>query len=159
MNLQFCHRVCAPHSADQANGAIQVRKRGSVRTVDVHCHALVPEVERLVAGRPEKDAEQVRQVELVGAASVGHNNHVMLPAAAPKLTSLEQRLSDMDAMGIDVQVVSPVSVQHYYWANVDLAREIVRVTNEKLAELCARQPDRLVALGNVALQHPDLSVQ
>jgi aminocarboxymuconate-semialdehyde decarboxylase len=159
MNLQFCHRVCAPHSADHGSGAIQVRKRGSARTVDVHCHALVPEVERLVAGRPEKDAEQVRQVEFLGAASVDHNNKVMLPAAAPKLTSLEQRLRDMDAMGVDVQVVSPVSVQHYYWADIDLAREIVRITNEKLAELCARQPDRLVALGNVALQHPELSLQ
>jgi aminocarboxymuconate-semialdehyde decarboxylase len=159
MNLQFCHRVCTPHSADPGGGPIHVRRRGAALTVDVHCHALVPEVERLVADRPEKAAEQARQVEFLGAASVDHNNKVMLPAAAPKLTSLEQRLRDMDAMGVDVQVVSPVSVQHYYWADIDLAREIVRVTNDKLAELCARHPDRLVALGNVALQHSELSVQ
>ena len=31
--------------------------------------------------------------------------------------------------------------------------------NEKLAELCAAQPDRFVAFATVALQHPDLAVQ
>jgi aminocarboxymuconate-semialdehyde decarboxylase len=162
--IMYLHRCGAPHSPDSRPehvgrpGAV-VRKRGRSLTVDVHCHALVPEVEILVKERPQKRAEPEIQRRVMGAASVDYNSATMLPAAFPKLTSVDERLRDMDAMGVDVQVVSPISVQHYYWADLDLAREIVRTTNERLAEQCAKHPGRLVALGNVALQHAELSIE
>ena len=161
----YLHR-CNTHagspvaSAERPGGAGHTVRRGyrSV-TVDLHCHAFVPEVEQLVRDRPEKQAEPALQQRVMGAASAEYNSKTMLPAAFPKLTNVELRLRDMDAMGVDIQVVSPTSVQHYYWADVDLAREIVRTTNEKIAQECARHPDRLVALGNIALQHPELSLE
>jgi aminocarboxymuconate-semialdehyde decarboxylase len=145
-------------------GALQgeartLRHAGRFLTVDLHCHAFVPEVEQLVKDKPEKQAEPALQRRAMGATSAEYNSKTMLPAAFPKLTSVELRLADMDAMGVDIQVVSPTSVQHYYWADVDLAREIVRTTNDKIAEVCARSPDRLIALGNIALQHPELSIE
>jgi aminocarboxymuconate-semialdehyde decarboxylase len=136
-----------------------VRRRNRSLTVDVHCHTLVPEVEALVKDRPEKRAESEAECRETGAASAEYNAKVMRPTVFPKLTSVEQRLRDMDEMGIDIQVVSPTSLQHYYWADLELARDIVSRTNEKIAEQCARYPDRLVALGNVSLQHPELSVE
>ena len=142
----------------QPGGAL-VRGKGRSLTVDLHCHAFVTEVEELVKARPEKQAEPDLQRRFMGTASAQYNSSTMLPNAFPKLTSVELRLRDMDAMGVDLQVLSPTSVQHYYWADVDLAREIVRTTNEKIAEVCAKHPDRLLALGNVALQHPELSLE
>jgi aminocarboxymuconate-semialdehyde decarboxylase len=157
MELQMCTRAHAPHEvAARAGGS---RGRSTALTVDVHCHAFVPEVEALVKDAPQKRAEPEMQRRSMGAASAEYNQRTMLPAAFPKLTTLELRLRDMDEMGVDIQVLSPVSVQHYYWADVDLAREIVSTTNEKLAEMCARHPDRLVALGNIALQHAELAVE
>ena len=138
---------------------MHVRVKGRSLTVDLHCHAFFMEVEQLVKDRPEKKAEPERQCRVMGAPSAEYNRTTMLPNAFPKLTSVALRLRDMDAMGVDVQVVSPTSVQHYYWADVDLAREIVRTTNEKMAELCARHPTRLVALGNIALQHAELALE
>ena len=41
----------------------------------------------------------------------------------------------------------------------DLARQLITVQNEKLAELCAAQPDRFVAFATVALQYPDLAAE
>lgn len=162
------HR-CASHTSSPAPAAEHpggssaaghaVRGRGGFLTVDLHCHCFVPEVEQLVKDRPQKRAEPDLQRRFMGARSAEYNSKTMLPAAFPKLTSVEARLADMDTMGVDVQVLSPTSVQHYYWADVDLAREIVRITNETMAEVCARHPDRLLALGNVALQHPELSVE
>lgn len=96
-------------------------------------------------------------LEAMGAASIAHNNAVMLPDAFPKLTQLERRLADMDAMGVDMQVLSPSPTQYYYWAEVELAQQLVCIQNEHIAELCARQPDRLVGLGTFALQHPMLA--
>lgn len=128
-------------------------------TIDLHGHLLVPAVERLVAGRPEKLAEPELQRRTMGAASLEHNARVMMPAIAPKLVSAEARLADLDRMGIDVQVVSPSPNQYYYWADRELAGELVRSQNEAIAEACAKHPERLKGLGSVALQHGDLAAR
>jgi aminocarboxymuconate-semialdehyde decarboxylase len=160
MDLHRCHNLHSANVADRSGGSgLVVRRRSRSLTVDVHCHTFVPEVEALVKDRPEKRAESEAQRRETGVASEEHNAKMMRPTVFPKLTSMEQRLRDMDEMAIDIQVVSPTSLQHYYWADVDLAREVVALTNEKIAEQCARYPDRLVALGNVSLQHPELSVE
>jgi aminocarboxymuconate-semialdehyde decarboxylase len=56
-----------------------------------------------------------------------------------------------------VQALSISVGQYFHWADRDLAAKIVRVQNEKLAEVSAAQPDRFVPIGAVALQHPDLA--
>jgi aminocarboxymuconate-semialdehyde decarboxylase len=130
-----------------------------LRTVDLHAHAFVCAVEVLVADRPQKKAEGELRTRTIGAASVKYNAEVMLQAAMPALTRLEVRLADMDRMGVDIQVVSPQPTQYYYWADHELAREIVRLQNDHIAALCAQAPDRLVGLGTLALQHPQLAVE
>jgi predicted TIM-barrel fold metal-dependent hydrolase len=56
---------------------------------------------------------------------------------------IEQRLKEMNAMAIDIWRCcrQPVLV----WQDRDTAAAIVKVQNEKLAELCASQPDRFGA--------------
>jgi aminocarboxymuconate-semialdehyde decarboxylase len=129
-----------------------------LRTVDLHAHLLTPAVERLVAECPQKKSEPEVRVRTMGRASVEHNNRVMLPQCAAALTDLSVRLEDMDCMGVDVQVVSPSPAQYYYWADPDLADRIVSLHNEHVAEFCARCPERLIGLGTLALQHPQLAV-
>ena len=158
MDLHGCRALHSASTGERPGGSL-VRGRHRTLTVDVHCHALVPEVEALVKDRPEKLAESAAQGRESGAASANYNVTTMRPAVLPKLTSVEQRLRDMDAMGVDVQVVSPTTLQYYYWADLDLARSIVALTNEKIAERCAAHPHRLVALGNVSLQHPELAIE
>jgi aminocarboxymuconate-semialdehyde decarboxylase len=128
------------------------------RTVDMHAHILTPAVEKLVAEQPQKMAEPAIRLRTMGAASVEHNNRVMLRLAGPPLTDLDQRLTDMDRMGVDIQVLSPMPTQYYYWASRDLAAQIVALQNDFIAAACARHPDRLVGLGALAMQHPELAV-
>ncbi len=127
-------------------------------TVDVHCHLLTLEVERLVSGCPEKEAESAAQLRMYGAESVEYNR-TLLASLMPQLTDISERLRRMDAMGVDMQVLSPSPNQYYYWADVDLAKRIVATQNEHMASVCAAHPDRLRGLGNVALQHSKLSVE
>jgi aminocarboxymuconate-semialdehyde decarboxylase len=152
-----CGVMCGPQAPAKDISSGPAEKRARQYTVDFHCHIFVPAIERLVASLPEKTAE-VQQLEIAsGAASSEHNRRVMLPMAVPKLTSLEIRLQDMDAMGVDLQVISPSATQYYYWANRDLATVLVKEQNEAIAATCAKHPDRLTGLGNVSLQHPDLA--
>jgi len=129
-----------------------------LHTVDMHAHIITPLVEKLVAGRPQKKAEHELRVRTTGARSVQHNNKVMLPHAMPALTSLPVRIDDMDQMGVDIQVISPMPTQYYYWAEPDLAEQIVSLQNEHIAAACAQHPNRLVGLGTLSLQHPRLAV-
>lgn len=148
--------ACCP--GDRSTSDIASRKRGRL-TIDLHCHALIPAVEALVAGLPQKAAEPDIMVKTMGEASVAHNNAKMLPTAGPRMTRIEQRLADMDTMGVDVQMISPSPTQYYYWAEDELAQQIVRQQNEAIAELCARHPQRLAGLGTLALQHPKLAIE
>ena len=127
-------------------------------TVDVHCHLLTLALERLVSGCPEKQAEPAVQLRMYGAESVEHNRK-LFASLIPQLTDIAERLRRMDEMGVDMQVISPSPNQYYYWADVDLARQIVATQNEHIASVCADHPDRLRGLGNVALQHRKLSVE
>ncbi len=153
MPLHSCNNECS------VNKHVQAMRAHKHFTVDLHAHLLTPAVEPLVADCPQKKGEPEFMLRSQGAASVAHNVQKMLPAAFRKMTSLDERLRDMDAMGVDVQVLSPSPNQYYYWADVDLAQEIVRVQNEHVAATCATNPERFAGLGTIALQHPELSVE
>jgi aminocarboxymuconate-semialdehyde decarboxylase len=151
--LHTCNDECAGEKHVQT---IRTHKHF---TIDLHAHLLTPTVEPLVADCPQKKGEPEMMLRTQGADSVKHNVQKMLPNAFRKMTSLEERLRDMDAMGVDVQVLSPSPNQYYYWAEPDLAKEIVRVQNEHVAATCATNPERFYGLGTIALQHPELSVE
>jgi len=68
-----------------------------------------------------------------------------------------ERLRAMDEQGIDVEALS--INPYWYKAERDVARELIRVQNEKLAGICAANPDRFVAFASVALQFPDLAAE
>ena len=124
------------------------------RTIDVHCHLLTPAVEELVAGHPRKVAEAAASLESMGPDSANVNAR-MVASLLPKLTTLAERLCDMDAMGIDVQAVSPTPTQYYSWAEPELAELIADRHNEAIARLCDTAPSRFVGFGAVSMQHPE----
>lgn len=130
-----------------------------LRTIDVHAHAMFPAVDRLTADYPQRAAEAEFRARTIGEASVAYNSGVMLPACEPSFESVSLRLAQMDAMGVDVQVVSPSPSQYHYWAPADLADELVRIQNEGMAQLCAQAPERLVPLGAIAMQHPPHAIK
>jgi aminocarboxymuconate-semialdehyde decarboxylase len=128
----------------------------TVTTYDLHAHCLLPAVRALVADAPGLAEENRRQAEAMGPASTAYNAQV-LAGWLPGLLDLDVRLAAMDRMRLDVQVVSPSPSEYHYWAGRAAAADIVAAVNEGVAELCARRPGRLVGLGSVALQHPDLA--
>src|ERR1700704_4881490 len=70
---------------------------------------------------------------------------------------IEQRLKEMDAMAIDMEVLS--INPFWYGKDRETAAAIGKGANEKLAELCGSRPDRFAAFASLTLQFPDLAVQ
>ncbi|HSF15763.1 MAG TPA: amidohydrolase family protein [Vicinamibacteria bacterium] len=136
-----------------ASGARETQSRTSTRipliagrkplTVDVHGHCFIRDDWPLIRDRPE-----ARELERIMAAPY-----------FPELIGVENRITEMDRMGIDVQALSLYVGQYHYWAEPALAEKLVRIQNEKLAELCATYPNRLVGLGAVSLHLPDLAAR
>jgi len=163
--MTIAAHLCGPGPCAQDSGSLASRIAALAApshrplTIDLHCHVLIPGVEACVADHPSRKTEVESLARATGAASTQHNRQQMLPEAGVRLTTLEQRLSDMDRIGIDIQAISPSPSQFYYWAEPELAAELVRRCNEGIADVCAQHPRRLVGLGSVALQHPELAAE
>jgi predicted TIM-barrel fold metal-dependent hydrolase len=124
--------------------------------VDVHAHVLLPAVEAVVTGEPGLARQRETDLRGSGAESAAVNQ-TQLARLGPLLTDPAQRLAAMDRAAVDVQVVSPMPLYHY-WADPHLAERVTRLTNEGVAALVAAHPERLAGLGTAPLQHPELAV-
>ncbi len=69
------------------------------------------------------------------------------------------QLQDMDAEGIDVQVIFPSGLSLSSWKNADAASERARAYNDWLAEFCSADPKRLKGVAQVALQDMDGAIK
>src|SRR5262249_15710695 len=67
------------------------------------------------------------------------------------------RIRAMDEQGIDIEALS--INPYWYKADRDVAAALIKLQNEKLADLVAAQPDRFGAFGTMALEDPDLGVE
>jgi aminocarboxymuconate-semialdehyde decarboxylase len=77
-----------------------------------------------------------------------------------RMLNLDLRLADMDAMGVDIQVVSPNILHQCTYAvdPVDGLR-LERLNNDYMAEMVAKAPDRLIGIASVPLQDVDLAIK
>jgi predicted TIM-barrel fold metal-dependent hydrolase len=125
--------------------------------IDTHGHLLVPAAVALAADQPGEAADANAERASFSVASVAANQD-QIKRIWPQLTDVGRRLADLDAMGVDIQVVGPMPM-HRYWAKPDLAVKLATVTNEAVAAHCADGGGRLVGLGTTPLQHPDLAVR
>lgn len=150
--------TCGARAPETERGAAPVRAVSGrrQRTVDIHCHLAFPEIDAMM--RPHSSPEKEPATFFNSAASNDYNRQLFGTTLAPKLTSLEGRLADMDRLGIDVQAVSPSPNHYYYWADPELGRDSCRRVNDGMAEAVARFPERFVAMGTVPLQAPELAV-
>jgi aminocarboxymuconate-semialdehyde decarboxylase len=124
--------------------------------VDVHCHVHYPPADEMVKGvyRPENEPAARFTNELSRATNKKQMENVFAC-----LTSVEQRLADMDKMGVDVQAISCSPFQFMYALDPELGKKTARAINENLAAIVTKHPDRFVALANVPLQAPDAAAE
>jgi aminocarboxymuconate-semialdehyde decarboxylase len=112
-----------------------------VKTIDVHAHCQFREAGALLGA---------------SAASLV-DGRSFTDVAAVAFIEIDKRLAAMDAQAVDMEVLS--INPFWYGTERDLAGQIVKLQNEKLAELCASKPDRFAAFASLTLQAPDLAVQ
>jgi aminocarboxymuconate-semialdehyde decarboxylase len=116
-------------------------------TIDIHSHVGVARAAQLVA--PHLDPATMPLVHFADAETKALNEKQEADIRAR--ASLEQRLADLDAMGLDMQVILPPPPQCYYAVPLDIAVKAAQLVNDGIAEFCARRPDRFKGFGSVPM--------
>ncbi len=145
--------TCAPPASHTDSAPLPVKHGGTTKVIDIHAHLSTPAADSLLQSHaprapgmgfssPESDAV----------------NRELFARIGRKLVSIDERLTEMDAMGIDVQAISPMPGQAIYAVPPDVGLQAARVTNDSIADAVARHPDRFVGMGVVPLQATELAV-
>ena len=92
-----------------------------VRTVDIHAHCAVPEA-----------------LALMGEKLAGPGLRMDLDLA----TEMDLRIKTMDEQGIDIEALS-INPNWYGVADQDLAKQIIQIQNQTLAEECAKNSENI----------------
>ena len=118
-------------------------------TIDIHSHVAVPAAAKMVA--PHLDISTIPLAHFASEETKALNAS-QESDIRNRITGYDDRLRDMDKMGLDMQLIMPPPPQCYYTVPADVAVPATRVINDGLAEYVAGKPDRFVALGGVPLQ-------
>jgi len=124
--------------------------------IDFHAHLLIPELYAITGPHTmfvksntdptmgEDDRKGVREREAV---------------LVSRMSDVTERIARMDAMGVDMQVLSSSLVQQItYWAEPQESLRLERMFNDRMAAVVAANPKRLIGLGGVPLAAPVLAV-
>ena len=135
-------------TAARTHGAPGRTLRPASPTIDIHAHAVSPEAAAFV--RPHLPA--ARNTADPASRELGAKQS---SDRASRLANPAERLAELDAMGIDIQVVMPSPGQCYHALPPDLGTTAARLVNDGMAAFCAHRPDRLIPFGTVAIQAAD----
>lgn len=133
--------LTAARSHDSAGAKARRPQSG---TLDIHSHVAIAAAAELVKPHlPPAEASATPDTLALGRKQESDRR--------TRLTEMNERLADLDAMGIAIQVIKPTPMQCYYNVPPDIALKAARMINDGLAEFAGRRPDRFVAFGTVPL--------
>ena len=123
--------------------------RPQTTTIDAHAHVAVPQAAAFVQPHLDPAMNPLAHFQSAESKAVSGKQEADMRS---RLTAVEERLSDLDRMGLDIQVVMPPPQQCYYAVPAEIGVRAAHLVNDGLAEWVAQRPDRFVALGSVPLQ-------
>ncbi|MEJ1975041.1 MAG: hypothetical protein WDN49_02285 [Acetobacteraceae bacterium] len=105
-------------------------------TIDMHSHVMVPAAAALV--QPHIDLSTVPLAHFA-TPNTQALNRKQEADRRPNMLDMAVRLADMDAAGIDMQIIMPPPGQCTYTVPLDVAVEAADIVNEGMAAFVAQQ--------------------
>ncbi|HTH99074.1 MAG TPA: amidohydrolase family protein [Stellaceae bacterium] len=115
-----------------------------IRTIDMHSHCYFHDAIKLMGDDAKHVLPPVKGVDEMFIPADDH-------------TEVQRRLTAMDNMGIDMEVLS--INPYWYGKDRETAGAICKIHNQHFAELRAAYPKRFSAFASLSLQYPDLAAQ
>jgi aminocarboxymuconate-semialdehyde decarboxylase len=136
-------------TAARAHGRPGREVRPKSLTLDVHAHIVVAEAAAFA--KPHLAAAS----EAMAAFSSPETREVAALQSADRAVALKDqalRLIEMEAMGLDWQLVSPAPNQCYVSLPAEVGAKAIAMVNDGVAAWVAREPRRFAGLGTAPLQ-------
>src|SRR5262245_13312288 len=123
--------------------------------IDVHAHILSEETIVLMRKEAPKLGPRLERIdEDFAVLEVAGSLYRPFPRGG---WDMSRRLNDMDAAGIDMQVISNTPQTFFYNQEGALAAALSAVQNDQIAQAIAGNPRRLVGIATLPMQAPDLA--
>jgi len=121
-----------------------------MRSIDIHAHLVPASAWRAAAAGKEWYGYRYEAGEGVGAF-VGGGRRIGFTSPKVRFT-VEERLEDMDAQGVDVQVLSIHTPFFGYHLDAEQGRRLAREVNDEIAGIVRRWPQRFAGLATLPMQ-------
>jgi aminocarboxymuconate-semialdehyde decarboxylase len=123
-----------------------------MRSIDIHAH-LTPQCfwRATESGGNWHGIKREKDARGGEVALVGKGRQSLPPRAR---WTPEERIADMDSLGVDVQVVSPYVGFYNYGLDASIAMATSREINDEIAGMARQWPQRFAGLGTVPMQDP-----
>jgi aminocarboxymuconate-semialdehyde decarboxylase len=124
-----------------------------VRTIDVHAHVLTDET----MGILRKEAPTVAPT----LSPIDNDNFILEVAGNPYKPfplggwNIEKRLADMDAAGVDMQLLSNTPQTFLYGHDAAFTAITCAIQNDQIAKLVRQHPDRFMGIATLPMQAPE----
>jgi aminocarboxymuconate-semialdehyde decarboxylase len=124
----------------------------TVRTIDTHTHILTEETAALLRQEAPKVPVSITPIDAENATlDVGGLAYRPFPRGG---FDIARRLSDMDAAGVDVHVLSATPQTYHYDQDASLAAATSAIQNEQIAKHIAAHPGRFMGIATLPIQDP-----
>ena len=125
----------------------------NVRTIDTHTHILTEETVALLRKEAPKVPVTITPID-AESATLDVAGVVYRPFPRGGF-DLAHRLRDMDAMGVDVQVLSTTPQTYLYNQDASLGAMTAAIQNDQIAKLVKQNPQRFMGIATLPMQAPD----
>ena len=127
-----------------------------MKAIDIHAHLVPRSLWQAVEARREWYGFRHEPGEGLGVM-VGHGKRTSFSSPKVRFTP-EERVKDMDAQGVDVQVVSIHTPFFGYHLDATQGRALAREVNDEIAAMTTQWPTRFAGLATLPVQDPKAAV-
>jgi aminocarboxymuconate-semialdehyde decarboxylase len=127
-----------------------------VKSIDVHAHLVPRSAWRAAEAGREWHGFRHEPGEGVGSF-MGNGKRIPFSSQKVRLTP-EERIADMDAQGVDVQVVSIHTPFFGYHLDPAQGRDLAREVNDEIASMTKQWPTRFAGLATLPVQDVKLAI-
>ena len=125
-------------------------------TVDVHAHLILRDaLDAMRAAHPDAGPVLLQEG---GHYKLQYPGREPLGPVAPGMFDVDLRLADMDARGVDIQVLAVPPPQFHYHADRSAGIDFARIQNDAALELSDQYPDRFHVFPTLPLQDIEAAV-
>jgi aminocarboxymuconate-semialdehyde decarboxylase len=119
-------------------------------TIDCHTHVAVPRAAEFI--KPHLDLATIPLGHFASADTKELNAQQEVDIRSRIVDNYDERFTDMDQMGVDMQLVMPPPPQCYHTVALEYAVPAAQMINDGIAEFVSKHKDRFIPTGTVPMQ-------